>query len=66
MRGIMKDDHKFYKENGFYDFPQKQRGKMLALKLVGSLMRNKKFMEKNKHVMEEGMLSPYKKVIEQL
>lgn len=23
MRGLMKADHKFYKENGFYDFPQK-------------------------------------------
>ncbi len=64
MRGIMKDDHKFYKENGFYDFPQKQRGKMLALKLVGKLMRNKKFMAKNKNLMEEGMLAPYKKVLE--
>ena len=65
MRGIMKDDHKFYKENGFYDFPQKQRGKMIALKLVGKLMRNKKFMTKNKNMMEEGMLAPYKKVLEQ-
>lgn len=65
MRGIMKDDHKFYKENGCYDFPQKNRGKMIALKLVGSLMRNKKFMAKNKRVMEDGMLAPYKKVLEQ-
>ena len=65
MRGIMKDDHKFYKENGFYDFPQQQRGKMIALKLVGSLMRNKKFMAKNKNMMEQGMLGPYKKIIEQ-
>ncbi len=64
MRGIMRDDHKFYKENGFYDFPQKQRGKMLAMKLVGSLMRNKKLMEKNKNMMEQGMLGPYKKVID--
>ena len=65
MQGIMKDDHKFYKENGFYDFPQKQRGIMIALKLVGSLMRNKKIMKKGKSMMEEGMLGPYKKVLEQ-
>lgn len=65
MRGIMKDDHKFYKENGFYDFPQKQRGKMLALKMVGNLMRNKKMMRETKSIMEEGMLGPYKKVLEQ-
>lgn len=64
MRGIMKDDHIFYKKNNFYDFPQKERGKMLSLYLVGSLMRNKKFMKKNKSVMDEGMLAPYKKTIE--
>ena len=25
MRGLMKADHKFYKEHGIYDFPQKQK-----------------------------------------
>ncbi len=64
MRGIMKDDHKFYKENGFYDFPQRERGKMMALCLAGSLMRNKKFMKKNACMINDGMLAPYKKVIE--
>jgi len=64
MRGIMRDDHKFYKKYGFYDFPQKQRGKMLSLCLVGSLMRNKKLMQKGGAMMNEGMLAPYKKVIE--
>ncbi len=64
MRGIMRDDHKFYKKNGFYDFPQSQRGKMLALCLVGSLMRNKKIMKGHSAMIDEGMLAPYKKVIE--
>ncbi len=64
MRGIMRDDHNFYKKNGFYDFPQRQRGKMLSLCLAGSLMRNKKLIEKHSSMMDEGMLSPYKKVIE--
>ncbi len=63
MQGIMKDDHKFYKENGFYDFPQKQRSKMIALKMVGNLMRNKRMMRESKNIMEEGMLGPYKKVL---
>ena len=66
MRGIMRDDHRFYKKNGFYDFPQSQRGKMLALCLVGSLMRNKKIMLKHSAMMNEGMLAPYKKVIEKV
>jgi len=64
MRGIMKDDHKFYKKYGFYDFPQKQRLKMFSLCFVGSLMRNKKLMQKGGSMMDEGMLSPYKKVID--
>ncbi len=64
MRGIMKDDHRFYKENGFYDFPQKERGKMLSLCLVGSLMRNKKLMAQAGGKMDEGMLAPYRKVID--
>lgn len=64
MRGIMRDDHRFYKENGFYDFPQKERGRMLSLCLVGALMRNKKLMRKHSALINEGMLAPYKKVIE--
>ena len=31
MRGIMKADHKFYKKHGVYDFPQKQRGRMIVM-----------------------------------
>ncbi len=37
MQGMMKADHKFYKEHGFYDFPQKQKGTILKMKLVGML-----------------------------
>ena len=47
MRGIMKADHLFYKKHGVYDFPQKQRGKMMAMCLLGSLVRNKKIKKKN-------------------
>lgn len=64
MRGIMRDDHKFYKKNGLYDFPQKERGKMIALSFAGSLMRNKKLMAKGGAMMDKGMLGPYQKVID--
>ena len=46
MRGIMKADHEFYKKHGVYDFPQKQRGKMMLMCLLGSLVRNKKIKAK--------------------
>ena len=64
MQGLMREDHRFYRSHGFYDFPQKQRGKMLAMYLVGSMMKNKKLSRKLGGKMTEGMLLPYQKVLE--
>lgn len=64
MRGLMKADHKFYKKHGVYDFPQKQRGRMFFIMFVGSLMSNPKIQKKMGNKMNEGMIAPYKKVIE--
>lgn len=63
MRGIMKADHQFYKKHGVYDFPQKQRGKMLLMCLLGSMVRNKKIKAKMGNKFNEGMIAPYQKVI---
>ena len=65
MQGLMREDHRFYKSHGFYDFPQKQRGKMAAMYLVGGMMKNKKLSRKLGGKMTEGMLMPYRKVLEQ-
>ena len=64
MQGMMKADHKFYKEHGQYDFPQKKRGTMLKMYLVGSLLSNPKLKAKMGNAMNEGMLMPYKKLLE--
>ena len=64
MQGMMKADHKFYKAHGQYDFPQKQRGTMWKMYLVGALMSNEKLMKKAGGKVKEGMIAPYKKVIE--
>ncbi len=64
MQGIMKADHKFYKEHKQYDFPQKKRGTMIAMHLVGKLMSSEKIKKKAGNMMSEGMLMPYKKVLE--
>ena len=64
MQGMMRADHKFYKSHGQYDFPQKKWGKMLAMYLVGSLMGNPKLKAKMGNKMTEGMLMPYKKVLD--
>lgn len=64
MRGLMKADHRFYRKHGIYDFPQKKQGTILKMKLVGSLMTNPRIRAKMGNRMNEGMIAPYKKVID--
>ncbi len=63
MQGMMKADHKFYKAHGQYDFPQKKRGTMLKMYLVGALLSNEKLKSKMGNKMNEGMLMPYEKLL---
>ena len=60
----MKEDHRFYKEHGFYDFPQKRKGTILGMYLVGAMMNSEKLSRKLGANMTKGMLMPYRKVIE--
>ncbi|MCR5017344.1 MAG: NAD(P)H-dependent oxidoreductase [Bacteroidales bacterium] len=64
MRGLMRADHKFFKSHGQYDFPQKKWRTSMSMYLVGGLMRNKKLKAKMGNKMNEGMIAPYKKMIE--
>lgn len=64
MRGMMKADHRFYKQHGIYDFPQKKLGTILKMQLVGGLVCNPKIKAKLGNKMNEGMIAPYQKVIE--
>ena len=66
MQGMMRADHKFYKSHGQYDFPQKQWPTMLKMYAVGSLLANPKIKAKMGNAMNEGMIAPYKKVLEKL
>ncbi len=66
MRGMMKADHRFYREHGLYDFPQKKRGTILKMKLVGALISNPRIKAKMGNKMNEGMLAPYEKVLGKL
>ena len=66
MQGMMRADHKFYKSHGHYDFPQKNRGTMLKMYLVGALLASPKVKAKMGNAMNEGMLMPYKKLLEKL
>jgi hypothetical protein len=66
MRGFMRADHQFFKSHGQYDFPQKKWAQSLAMYAVGALIANPKVHSKMGSKMNEGMLMPYKKVLEDL
>lgn len=66
MQGMMKADHKFYKAHSQYDFPQKQWPTMLKMYLVGVLISSPKIREKMGNAMNEGMLRPYKKLLDKV
>ncbi|MBQ4563694.1 MAG: NAD(P)H-dependent oxidoreductase [Lachnospiraceae bacterium] len=66
MQGMMKADHKFYKANGHYDFPQKKKGLILKMYLVGALLSSPKLKAKIGNQMNEGMVAPYRKVLDSI
>ena len=66
MQGMMKADHKFYKAHNQYDFPQKKCGTMLKMYLVGFLISNPKIKAKMGNAMNEGMIAPYKKLLDNI
>ena len=66
MRGMMRADHKFFKSHGQYDFPQKKWPMSLAMYLVGAMIANPKVHSKMGNKMNEGMLMPYKKVLDDI
>ncbi len=66
MQGMMKADHKFYKSHNQYDFPQKNWPTMLKMYLVGALIANPKIKAKMGNAMNDGMIAPYKKLLDNL
>ena len=64
MQGMMRADHKFYKAHGQYDFPQKQWPRMVAMYAVGAMLANPKIKSKMGNKMNEGMIMPYQKALE--
>ena len=64
MQGLMKADHKFYKQHGFYDFPQKKKGRIIGMYAVGALMQNETLRKKAGGKMTEGMTLPYRRILD--
>ena len=63
MQGLMREDHRFYKEHGFYDFPQKKKARIVGMYAVGAMMNNEKLKKKAGSKMSEGMVMPYENVL---
>lgn len=64
MRGLMKADHRFYKKHGIYDFPQKKKGTVMKMYLAGALISSPRLKAKMGSKMNEGMIEPYRKVMD--
>lgn len=64
MRGLMKEDHRFYKKHSIYDFPQKKKALIWKMKFVGMLMSVPSIKKRARSMMNEVMLKPYKEAME--
>ena len=66
MQGMMKADYKFFKAHGQFDFPQKKKGTIIGMYLVGAMLSNKKLKAKLGNNMNEGMVMAYRKVLDDI
>ena len=66
MRGLMKADYRFYKANGYLDFPQKDRKTIMMMQMVGLMMKMPDRKHRMKRYMNDGMIYPYRKVMENI
>lgn len=66
MQGMMKADHKYYKAQKLYDFPQKKKKQLLQMKLVGGLLAIPSARRKMMGQMSRYIIAPYQKVLEQV
>lgn len=64
MRGLMSEDHRFFKKHHLYDFPHKQKGTILKGYVIGFLMKSKKLRKKAVGVLKQGILKQYESIID--
>lgn len=65
MQGMMKADYKFFKAHDQFDFPQKKKGTILGMYLVGAMLSSKTLKAKMGNAMNDGMIMTHKKVVEE-
>jgi multimeric flavodoxin WrbA len=61
---IFRDDHKFYRRHGLYDYPTRRLGQRARGKVMGWLMNMAGFRKEYQHRTKEGMLEPFRKMFD--
>jgi multimeric flavodoxin WrbA len=64
LRFVFQADHRYFKKNGLYDFPQKKIGLRAMNILLGLLFRVPKIRRKFDRVVKQKMMEPHRKVVE--
>lgn len=63
LRGVFVADHKYYKKNGLYDFPQKQRKKRLSAAFMNLAMKLPSVRKEIQTNMVDYMIKPYESAL---
>lgn len=64
MRGLMQEDHRFYKKMKIYDFPHKKVKTILLMKIVGLMMKSPRMRKRGAVMMNESIRRQYDRIIE--
>lgn len=63
LRPIFQADHKYYRKNGYYNFPQNRIGNWLTNIFVAPVLRLPPVKEKVKSMMPGAMISRFKRIV---
>ena len=63
MRGVVGDDHRFYKKNGLYDFPQRDLRKQLFNLIMGMAFKLKTVRMQAFERMPEMYIQQHKQIV---
>lgn len=63
LRVVFQEDHKYYRKHGVYDFPQKKIFHRIGIFFLTLLVKLPPVRKQFKAQMKEGMVQPYRKII---
>lgn len=63
LKGLMQEDHRFYKKHGLYDFPQKKLLTIWKMRLAGLALKSPKARSKASRMMMQAITKRYDKIV---